>query len=174
MARSEVPGWGWLASASVVNVVAGIAALVWPDATVFILSLILGFNVLTFGVCLLVVAFTASRSAEPAAACRSDATSPQSTAREPAMSDVKVEHKVVMTRAEVAQWVADVGKALSGEGTVSISLAESTVELKVPDQVRFEAELEVDGDEVELEIELKWSTARTATKATGKNGAVNA
>jgi amphi-Trp domain-containing protein len=90
------------------------------------------------------------------------------------MSDVKVEHKVVMTRAEVAQWVADVGKALSGEGTVSISLAESTVELKVPDHVRFEAELEVDGDEVELEIELKWSTARTATKATGKNGATNA
>ena len=90
------------------------------------------------------------------------------------MSDVKVEHKVVMTRAEVAQWVADVGKALSGEGTASISLADSTVELKVPDQVRFEAELEVDGDEVELEIELKWSTSRTATTATGKNGATNA
>ncbi len=90
------------------------------------------------------------------------------------MSDVKVEHKVVMTRAEVAQWVADLGKALSGEGTVSISLAESTVEMKVPDHVRFEAELEVDGDEVELEIELKWSTSRTATKATGKNGATNA
>ena len=90
------------------------------------------------------------------------------------MSDVKVEHKVVMTRAEVAQWVAAVGKALSGEGTVSISLAESTVESKVPDRIRFEAGLEVDGDEVELEIELKWSTARTATKATGKNGAANA
>jgi amphi-Trp domain-containing protein len=87
------------------------------------------------------------------------------------MSDVKVEHKVVMTRTEAAQWIADVGKALSGDGTVSIRLAESTVELKVPDHVRFEAELEVDGDEVELEIELKWSTARTATKATGKNGA---
>ena len=90
------------------------------------------------------------------------------------MSDVKVEHKVVMTRAEVAQWVADVGKALSGEGTVSISLADSTVELKVPDQVRFEAELEVDGDDVELEIELKWSTARTATKAARESGATNA
>ena len=30
------------------------------------------------------------------------------------MSDVKVEHKVVMTRTEAAQWIADVGKALSG------------------------------------------------------------
>ena len=87
------------------------------------------------------------------------------------MSDVKIEQKVVMTRAEVAQWIAEVGKALSGDGTVSIRLAESSVELKVPDHVRFEAELEVDGDEVELEIELKWSTARTATTATRKNGA---
>jgi len=90
------------------------------------------------------------------------------------MSDVKVEHKVVMTRAEVAQWIAEVGKALSGDGTVSIRLAESSVELKVPDHVRFEAELEVDGDEVEMEIELKWSTTRTAAKAARKNGAAGA
>jgi len=89
------------------------------------------------------------------------------------MSDVKVEHKVVMTRTEAAQWIADVGKALSGDGTVSIRLAESTVELKVPDQVRFEAELEVDGDEVEMEIELKWSTTRTAPRGSRKNGAVD-
>ena len=86
------------------------------------------------------------------------------------MSDVKVEHKVTLTRAEVAKWIADVGVALSGEGTASLVLAESTVELKIPDHVRFEAELEVDGDEVELEIELKWSTARAATNGTGKNG----
>jgi len=76
------------------------------------------------------------------------------------MSDVKVEHKVVMSRAELAQWIADVGKALSGEGKVSIRLDDSTVELEVPDRVRFEAEVEVDGDEIELELELKWSTAR--------------
>jgi len=87
------------------------------------------------------------------------------------MSDVKVEHKVVMTRAEVAQWIADVGKALTGDGTASLRLGETTVELKVPDNVRFEAELEVDGDEVELELELKWSTARTTGRATRKNGA---
>jgi amphi-Trp domain-containing protein len=81
------------------------------------------------------------------------------------MADVKIEQKVALTRAEVAQWVSDLGKALSGDGTVSLRLADSTVELKVPDQVRFEAEVEVDGDEVELELELKWSTTRTAAKA---------
>jgi amphi-Trp domain-containing protein len=88
------------------------------------------------------------------------------------MSDIKVEHKVVMTRAEVAQWIADVGKALSGEGTVSIRLEDSTVELHVPDRVRCEAEVEVDGDEVELEFELKWSTARkTEARPQGAAGA---
>jgi amphi-Trp domain-containing protein len=80
------------------------------------------------------------------------------------MADVKIEQEVALTRAEVAQWVSDLGKALSGDGTVSLRLADSTVELKVPDQVRFEAEVEVDGDEVELELELKWSTTRTAAK----------
>ena len=59
------------------------------------------------------------------------------------MSDVKVEHKAGMTRAELAEWIADVGKALSGQGTVSIRLADTTVDLKVPEQVRVEAELEV-------------------------------
>ena len=86
------------------------------------------------------------------------------------MSDIKVEHKSGMSRAEAAEWIADVGKALSGEGTVSIRLADTTVEVKVPDRVRVEAELEVDGDEVELEIELKWSTAKPVGKAPRKNG----
>ena len=87
------------------------------------------------------------------------------------MSDVKVEHKVAMTRAEAAQWFADMGKSLSGEGIVSLRLAESTVELKVPENVRFEAEVVVDGDEVELEIELTWSTARTPSRSAAKAGA---
>ena len=80
------------------------------------------------------------------------------------MSDVKIEHEVDMTRAEVAQWLADVGKALQGDGMVSIRLAGSTVELKVPDHVRCEAEVEVDGDEIELELELTWSTSPTGAK----------
>ena len=90
------------------------------------------------------------------------------------MSDVKVEHKSGMTRAEVAEWIADVGKALSGEGTVSIRLADTTVDVKVPEHVRVEAELEVDGDEVELELELKWSTARPVAKEGNPKGAAGA
>jgi amphi-Trp domain-containing protein len=90
------------------------------------------------------------------------------------MSDVKVERKAPMTRAEAAEWLAELGKALSGEGTVSIRLADTTVDVKVPDHIRVEAELEVDGDEIELEIELKWSTARPAARAARKNAGTEA
>jgi amphi-Trp domain-containing protein len=76
------------------------------------------------------------------------------------MSDVKVENMTTMTRHEVARWFADIAEALSADGPVTLKLAGSTVELEVPEHVRWEAEVEVDGDEIELEFELKWSTAR--------------
>ena len=60
--RAEIPGWGWLALAGAVNVVIGILVLAWPEVTVLILSLMLGFQVLAFGVLALVAAFTGSRS----------------------------------------------------------------------------------------------------------------
>ena len=87
------------------------------------------------------------------------------------MSDVKIEQKVVRTRAEVAQLLAELGKSLEGEGTVSLRLADSTVELEVPDRIRCEVEVEVDGDEVELELEFTWSTARTAARGGSAKGA---
>jgi amphi-Trp domain-containing protein len=33
------------------------------------------------------------------------------------------------------------------------------IELRVPDHVRFELEVEVKDDETELEVEIKWSAA---------------
>jgi uncharacterized membrane protein HdeD (DUF308 family) len=62
MGRSEIPGWGWLALAGVLNIVVGILALVWPAATVLVLSLVLGFQVLVFGVLVLIAAFSGSRT----------------------------------------------------------------------------------------------------------------
>ncbi len=89
------------------------------------------------------------------------------------MSEVKVENKTTMTRREVARWFADVAEALKGDGKVELRLAgSSTVELEVPDQIRCEAEVEVDGDEIELEFELKWSTARQDGAVAQKDGAV--
>jgi uncharacterized membrane protein HdeD (DUF308 family) len=60
--RSEIRRWGWLALAGAINVVVGIMALAWPAATVAVLSLLLGFQILLFGVVLLVAAFIGSRS----------------------------------------------------------------------------------------------------------------
>ena len=62
VARDEIHHWGWLALAGVVNVAIGILALVWPEATVLVLSLILGAQVLIFGLLLTVYALWPGRS----------------------------------------------------------------------------------------------------------------
>ena len=66
--RAEIPHWGWVAAAGAVNVVFGILVLTWPGATIVVLSLILGFQILAFGVVLLVSAFSGSRSPQAAGA----------------------------------------------------------------------------------------------------------
>ena len=59
-ARAEIPGWGWLAFAGLVNVLIGVLAIAWPQATVFVLSLILGIQIALFGLILLVASFLPS------------------------------------------------------------------------------------------------------------------
>jgi uncharacterized membrane protein HdeD (DUF308 family) len=56
-AREEIPGWGWLAFAGVVNVLVGILAIAWPQATALVLSLVLGIQIALFGGLLLCAAF---------------------------------------------------------------------------------------------------------------------
>jgi uncharacterized membrane protein HdeD (DUF308 family) len=68
MGRAEIPGWGWLALAGAFNVLIGVLALAWPEATVVVLSLILALQILIFGACLLVAAFLPSRTGRTAAA----------------------------------------------------------------------------------------------------------
>jgi uncharacterized membrane protein HdeD (DUF308 family) len=58
--RGQVRTWGWLALAGAVNVVIGVMALAWPHATVLVLSLLLGLQVLAFGAFLLGAAFLLS------------------------------------------------------------------------------------------------------------------
>ena len=61
-ARAELPSWKWLALGGAVNIVVGIFALAWPAATVLVLSLMLGIEILVFGAFLLMAAFMGSRS----------------------------------------------------------------------------------------------------------------
>ena len=62
VARHEIPNWGWLVLAGAVNVVAGVIAIAWPQATVFVLSLILGAQIAVFGLLLLAAAFVHPRA----------------------------------------------------------------------------------------------------------------
>lgn len=67
VARQEIPSWGWLALAGAVNIVAGVIAIAWPQATVFVLSLILGAQIAAFGLLLLIAAFMPTGSRATAA-----------------------------------------------------------------------------------------------------------
>jgi uncharacterized membrane protein HdeD (DUF308 family) len=58
--RAEIPHWGWLALAGAFNIVIGILALSWPEATVRVLCLLLGAEVVVFGLLLLIWAFLGS------------------------------------------------------------------------------------------------------------------
>jgi len=57
MARNEISGWGWLALAGAVNILFGVLAIAWPQATVFVLSFVLGLQIAVFGLLLLCAAF---------------------------------------------------------------------------------------------------------------------
>lgn len=42
--------WGWLLAGGVLSVVVGLVALVWPEATILVLGVLLGVRVLLFGI----------------------------------------------------------------------------------------------------------------------------
>jgi amphi-Trp domain-containing protein len=77
------------------------------------------------------------------------------------MPDVKVEQKQSLSRAEAAVWLHALSRAFERGGTAELTMpGGATVELRLPDDVRAEFEVEVDGDEVEIELEFTWSISR--------------
>jgi uncharacterized membrane protein HdeD (DUF308 family) len=66
--RKEIPSWGWLVLAGAVNLLVGVVAITWPQATVFVLSVVLGLQIAVFGVVLLVAAFVHTGAPAGAAA----------------------------------------------------------------------------------------------------------
>jgi amphi-Trp domain-containing protein len=75
------------------------------------------------------------------------------------MSDLELKRKESLTKAEVAKRLSTFAKALASGHDVELEMGDTSMSLRVPDDVRAEFEVEVDGDEIEVEIELKWSTA---------------
>jgi uncharacterized membrane protein HdeD (DUF308 family) len=64
VARDEIPGWGWLALAGAINVLIGVLALLWPEATVRVLAFLLGLQIVLFGILLVAGAFLGPRTRE--------------------------------------------------------------------------------------------------------------
>ena len=88
------------------------------------------------------------------------------------MSDVKVERKESVSRQDAADWLALLAKAFAEGGHAELRFGPDVVSMRVPDRMRAEFEVEVDGHEVEVELEFKWSTAQSATAPPEKPDAV--
>ncbi|MET9619118.1 amphi-Trp domain-containing protein [Kitasatospora indigofera] len=76
------------------------------------------------------------------------------------MSDLKFEQKRSLSRLEAAAQLEALAAALRHGGNAELELGPGVLSLRVPDELRSELEVEVDGGEFELEFELKWSNAR--------------
>lgn len=70
MARHELQGWPWLALAGALGILFGVLALAWPEATVLVLSLVLGAQITAFGLLLMAAALlpSARKSTAPTGA----------------------------------------------------------------------------------------------------------
>ena len=60
--RAGVPAWRWFALAGALNVVVGVMAIAWPEATVIVLSVLLGLQIVVFGLVLTVAALAGPRT----------------------------------------------------------------------------------------------------------------
>jgi amphi-Trp domain-containing protein len=88
------------------------------------------------------------------------------------MSDVKLERKESVSRAEAADLLAMLARAFMAGGHTELPFGPGTVTLHIPDGVRVEFEVEVEDDEVELEVEFSWPLNGSGQHATA--GAVPA
>jgi amphi-Trp domain-containing protein len=72
------------------------------------------------------------------------------------MDIFEAEQKETVTRAEVARRLRILADMLDRHNDLEFDRAGMHFTVKVPDEVQLKVELEVESDERELEIELKW------------------
>ena len=78
------------------------------------------------------------------------------------MADVEIQRKTRLSRKQAGERLIALGKSLVDGATSELEVGGDSVRFTVADKVAWEFELEVDGDETELEIELKWSDSPAA------------
>ncbi|POX55296.1 amphi-Trp domain-containing protein [Streptomyces sp. Ru71] len=74
------------------------------------------------------------------------------------MKDLEFEQKRTMSRAEVADQLDALAAALRRGGQAELDLGPGTLTLRIPDELSTEMEVELEDGEIDLEIELSWST----------------
>lgn len=72
------------------------------------------------------------------------------------MDILEIEQKETLSREEAAAKMHAIADMLARNNEVEFERAGTRIVVKVPDEVHFKLELEVETDERELEIELKW------------------
>ena len=72
------------------------------------------------------------------------------------MDIFEVEQKETVSRKEVAARLRRLANMLAGSDDIKFERGDMHFNVHVPDEVQLKVELEVESDERELEIELKW------------------
>jgi amphi-Trp domain-containing protein len=72
------------------------------------------------------------------------------------MANFEVEQQETISRKEAATRLRRIANLLSGDEEVTFERGGMSFEIELPEEVHFKVELEIDSDERELEIELKW------------------
>jgi len=75
---------------------------------------------------------------------------------------MEITEKEQVTRAEAAARLRALATALAKKGEVEYERGDLSFSIDVPDKVDCKIEIEMDGDEWELEVELKWDTKKAA------------
>ncbi|MFE2547502.1 amphi-Trp domain-containing protein [Streptomyces sp. NPDC059355] len=79
------------------------------------------------------------------------------------MTDLKLEQKRSLSRFEAADLLTALAAMMREGGDAELELVSGTLNLRIPDDLRSEIEIEVGDGQIELEIEFKWPTAPRRT-----------
>lgn len=75
------------------------------------------------------------------------------------MSLIEHETSETLRREEAAERLRDIADQLSRQNSLSFVKEGINHTVKVPDEVTFELEIEIGGDESEIEMSVKWGPA---------------
>ncbi|WP_081952369.1 amphi-Trp domain-containing protein [Kitasatospora phosalacinea] len=76
------------------------------------------------------------------------------------MKELEFTQKRTLSRTEAADQLEALAAALRRGGQAELELGPGRLTVRVPDELRTEIEVELDGDEIELEIEMSWRTGQ--------------